>query len=119
MAPVKPGSATVTILRAALVKDPRSGEFIRDWANATQIPIAGCSVQPFAIAQRLNVEYLNDREFAKGFLRVYAPADADVTKDDHALWRGEEFEIFGFPTPWDDLESVPHHVAFILERRSG
>lgn len=50
---IRPGNATITILRAPLVKDIRSGSMVRDWSNASRVAVSGCSVQSFPLAEKL------------------------------------------------------------------
>lgn len=120
MAAVNPGNATITLLRAPLVKDVRSGQFIRDWANPTQFVIPGCSVQAFPLAEKLNMEVLDNREFARSSVRVYAPAGSEVPEPtDRFTYRGRTYEIFGFAAEWMDLEENPDHVAYVGRIREG
>lgn len=114
------GNASVTLLRAPLVKDPRSGQFIRDWNNPTEYVIPGCSVQAFPLAEKLNYEVLENREFARSSVRVYAPAESVVPEPtDRFLYRGREYELFGFAAEWMDLEEVLDHIAYVGRIREG
>lgn len=114
------GSESITLLRAPLIKDPRSGQFIRDWKNPQQIPVAGCSVQPFPLAEKLNVEVSDNREFIRSSVRVYAPAESvSPEPTDRFLYRGREYELFGFTSEWVDLEGKLDHLAYIGRIREG
>lgn len=115
-----PGNATITLKRAPLVRDDRSGQFIRDWANAELFVIPGCSVQAFPLAEKLNVEILDNREFARSSVRVYAPADSEVPEPtDRFEYRGREYELFGFAAEWLDLEEELDHIAYVGRIREG
>jgi len=114
------GNETITLLRAPLVKDTRSGQWIRDRANPQQIPVPGCSVQPFPLAEKLNVEVSDNREFIRSSVRVYAPAESEYPEPtDWFLYRGREYEIFGFTSEWVDLEGNLDHLAYIGRIREG
>ena len=114
------GNAVVTLLRAPLVKDTRSGQLVRDWPNAAQYVITGCSVQAFPLAEKLNVEVSDNREFARSSVRVYAPAGSEVPEPtDRFVYRGREYEIFGFAAEWSDLEERLDHVAYVGRIRRG
>lgn len=120
MEAVNPGSATVILKRAPLVKDVRSGQFIRDWANAELFITPGCSVQAFPLAEKLNYEVLDNREFARSSVRVYAPAGSEVPEPtDRFDYRGREYELFGFAAEWMDLEENLDHVAYVGRIREG
>lgn len=112
--------ATITLLRAPLVKDPRSGQFVRDWKNPAQYVIPGCSVQAFPLAEKLNYEVLENREFARSSVRVYAPPESVVPEPtDRFLYRGREYELFGYTAEWLDLEEELDHIAFVGRIREG
>lgn len=114
------GSDTITLLRAPLVKDARSGSMVRDWANPLEFVIAGCSVQAFPLAEKLNVEVLDNREFARSSVRVYAPPDSELPEPtDRFTYRGREYELFGFAAEWIDLEGNLDHIAYVGRIREG
>lgn len=114
------GKATITLLRAPLVKDTRSGQFLRDWENPVEFVIAGCSVQAFPLAEKLNVEIMDSREFARSSVRVYAPPESEVPEPtDRFLYRGRTYEIFGFAAEWLDLEERLDHIAYVGRIREG
>ena len=118
MAPI--GSSTVILLRAPLAHDARSGSFYRDWDNPVQITITGCSVQPYALSEKLSVENEDNREHARSSIRVYAPAGSPLPEPtDRALYRGIQWEIYAFPDQWVDLEDRDHHIAFSMRHREG
>lgn len=114
------GSESITLLRAPLVKDARSGQMIRDWSSAVEYPITGCSVQPFPLSEKLNVEVSDNREFIRSSVRVYAPPDSILPEPtDRFLYRGREYELFGFTSEWVDLEGALDHLAYIGRIREG
>ena len=113
------GSATITILRAPLVRSARTGEYTRDWDSATSTVVAGCSVQGFLLAEKLAFEVMADREHAKGGLRVFAPAGTDVEETDRVVYSGKTYEVFGFPAKWYGFEGDEHHVEFVIRLREG
>lgn len=114
------GNATITLLRAPLVKDARSGQLIRNWGNPIQFVITGCSVQAFPLAEKLNVEVLDSREFARSSVRVYAPPDSEVPEPtDRFVYRGRTYELFGFAAEWLDLEETLDHIAYVGRIREG
>ncbi|MGW6541228.1 hypothetical protein ACWGDD_36095 [Streptomyces sp. NPDC055011] len=115
-----PGNATIVLKRAPLVKDARSGQFIRDWANAERFTIPGCSVQAFPLAEKLNYEVNDNREFARSSIRVYASADSVVPEPtDRVEYRGREYELFGYAAEWLDLEENLDHIAYVCRIRGG
>ncbi len=114
------GNETVTLKRAPLVKDPRSGSLTRDWANPQSFILTGCSVQPFPLAEKLNVEIMDNREFSRSSVRVYAPAESvSPEPTDRFVYRGREYELFGFTSELVDLEGKLDHIAFIGRIREG
>lgn len=120
MPPVRPlGRATLTLLRAPLVTNPRTNAQTRDWTNAEEIIVEQCSVQPFRVAERLSMELNTSREFARSTYRVYAPAGTEIEPSDRAVYRGDTYELFGFGDEWQDLDEIPHHVAFVIRRMEG
>ena len=114
------GNATITLLRAPLVKDPRTGQMVRDWKNPQRFTVTGCSVQAFPLAEKLNYEIMDSREYARSSVRVYAPADAPLPEPtDRFEYRGKSYEVFGYPAEWLDLEEVLDHIAFVGRIREG
>lgn len=114
------GNATITLQRAPLVKDARSGQFIRDWENPVEFVITGCSVQAFPLAEKLNVEIMDSREFARSSVRVYAPPESEVPKPtDRFTYRGRSYEVFGFAAEWFDLGENLDHIAYVGRIREG
>lgn len=114
------GNESITLKRAPLVKDPRSGSLVRDWNNPQTWVIPGCSVQPFPLAEKLNVEINDNREFTRSSVRVYAPAESVSPEPaDRFVYRGREYELFGFTSEWVDLEGNLDHLAYIGRIRQG
>ena len=120
MPPSRPlGKATIVVIRAPLVDNPRTGAKVRDWENATETTVMNCNCQPFPLAEKLNFELMDNREFARSSVRVYAPAGTEIEHTDRIRYRGDTYEVFGFPGDWQDFHEVPHHVAFVMRIRSG
>jgi hypothetical protein len=120
MPPRRPlGRETITVVRAPLEENPRTGALVRNWDNATETVVKNCNVQPFPLAEKLNFEFLDNREYARSSLRVYAPAGTSVEPTDKILYRGKTYEVFGFSGDWQDFHGVPHHVAFVMRIREG
>lgn len=113
------GNTTITRKRAALVTNARDGSKQRNWAGATLTPITGCMVEPFLLSNQLVQEVNAGREYGSNFLRVWAPAGADVVYTDHVIYRGVEFEVWGPPTPWYDFDDNLSHINFLLRERIG
>lgn len=120
MPPTRPlGNQSIVRRRAPLTANSRDGSLERDWANAVETTITQCNVQPFKLAEKLNFEDNREREFTRSALRVYAPAGTDVDPDDIIVYRGKQYDVFGFSGEWFDFDAVAHHVAFIIRLREG
>lgn len=76
-------------------------------------------VEPYPLAEKLNVEDNRDREYVRTALRVYAPKDSDVEYTDRFLYRGILFDAFGDPNEWNHFDGSVNHVTFIMRRRKG
>jgi hypothetical protein len=118
--PTRPlGSKSIIIVRAALVLDTRDNSLYRDWVNATQTTVTGCNVQPYPMAEKLNVEDTRDREYVRTALRCYAPKTTDVVYTDRVIYNSQLYDIFGDGGEWDHVDGSQNHLAFILRRRNG
>lgn len=106
------GNATIYRLRAELVKVGTSMQ--RDWANASELEIRFCNVQPLGTS-----EMIQDREYAITHRRVYAPAGTDITSNDRVLIDGAVWEVDGEPLRYADLRSVPDHITFDVFQKEG
>lgn len=118
--PTRPlGGNTIIIVRAELVTDPRDNSLYRDWLNATETPVPKCMVEPYPLAEKLNIEDDRDREYMRGALRVYAPKTIDVEYTDRVRFNGKLYSVFGDENNWYHFDGTLNHVAFILRRRNG
>lgn len=113
------GSETVTIIRAPLVTDSRDNSVTRDWAHATSTDVTGCMVQPFRMSNKLVTEDMIEREFARQFFRIWAPAGTDVLYTDRVSWRGQDMEVWAQKGTWVDFEGNEDHVQFLGILREG
>jgi len=114
------GTTTVVLIRAPLVPSVRGGQLQRDWDNAVEYVITGCSVQPYALSEKLSVETLDNREHARSSVRVYAPSGSEMPEStDRARYAGITWEIWAFPDEWRDFEDRRHHIAFSMRHREG
>lgn len=86
---------TVVRLRAGSTAN-RYGGVDKDWVDADEESILGCSIVP-----RVNPESTGDgREGVPIGWTVYAPADADVLPTDRLRIRDGEYEVDGIPAEW-------------------
>lgn len=118
------GDETVEIWRPATLTDPdgsRRRPLKLDTANATLIAsIDSCSVQPFLMAEKLQVEYSLEREYSQTSWRIFAPTTTVVIEPtDWVKWRGEIYEVFGFPGVWRDSFPDLDHTEIIMRKRRG
>lgn len=113
------GSNTVQIKRAPLVIDPRDNSLYRDWGNATLTTVNGCMIEPFPMAEKLNIEDNRDREFSKSAVRVYCPIGTDVVYTDRILAEDHEWQVLGHPGKWYDLKGNIKYIAVIAVIKQG
>lgn len=102
---------TVGVLSAGTITD--RGKEVPDWSTATSEPLTGCMMQPASVR-----ENELHRDFLEAQWVLYAPADAPITGDNRIEWRGDVYEVVGFPLPWVPGLSVDHTVVY-LKRRDG
>jgi hypothetical protein len=115
----KLGSSTFTIVSAPLVLNPLDNTSYRDWQNATQVVVKNASVQPFRMAEKLNLEINKEREFSRTGLRFFAPPGIRVDANDRIVYDNEEYSVFGHLGIWKDRRGREHHVEFLARRREG
>lgn len=113
------GSDTFVIQRAALIVDPVDGSEYRDWNNPTLITVINSNVQPFKMAEKLNIEDNRDREFSQTAVRVYAPASTRFEPTDRLLFDGDTYEILAHDGPWRRFDGSENHVQVIARLRTG
>lgn len=76
-------------------------------------------VEPYPLAEKLNVEDMRDREFVRTALRVYAPKTTVVYYTDRFLFQGVLYKAFGDANDWFHFDGTKNHVTFIMRRVSG
>lgn len=117
------GNDTIIIYEPTTGTDADGSEtrsYVLDATNTdSATTVTGCSVQPFLLADKLQVEENRDRAYASTSYRVFAPPGTVVTSDSWVEFQGVIYEAFGFPGPWRDLAGFPHHVEFLMKLRRG
>jgi hypothetical protein len=109
-----PGYETVTVLDAPLVTDSRHGTQRRDWTDATETELSGCSVQPWTAD-----EATADREFTATHVRLFAPFGNLPYATSRIVYDGVTYEVDGEPARWRDDAGRPDHVEASLKRLAG
>lgn len=118
--PTRPlGGNTIIVVRAPLITDPRDNSLYRDWAHATLFTIKNVMAEPFPLAEKLNFEDNRDREFSRTACRFYMPADTDILYTDRIRHENNDYDVFGHPGRWFDLDGKGNHIAVIGRVRSG
>ncbi len=109
---MKLGSHTITRLRAPFKTDTYGNESSeRDWDQATELPVAGCSVQG-----EPSSEFTRDRNSVTIRKEVYAPVDADLLSTDRVRWEDNTYDIDGEPQAERHGLAADH--LYLLLRRS-
>lgn len=89
---------TVTVLRAATVIDPYSGESVSsDWDNATETDLT--TLAP-AEPRPSNEPVQNARNAVVDGWTIYLPQGSDVVSSDRLRVRGAVYSILGEPADW-------------------
>lgn len=103
---------TVTRIRPATTES--RGSLIFDWANATELEISGCSMQPAStsLSQDGRVLGIQDEYL------LFAPASADIEAGDRIRFEGKVYTVQG------DVRVQPaalnlEHKHITLRRYSG
>ena len=105
----------MTRIRAPLVADEYGTPgTARDWANATETVIDGCSVQPVS-----GREYDQGREAVTIRWRVYAPVGSDLAAGDRVRFAGELYEVDGPGRDWPSPTGGLDHVEALLKKVVG
>jgi len=76
-------------------------------------------IEPFPLAEKLNFEINQDREFSQSAIRVYAPADTDIIYTDRLEHDGYIWQVLGHPGLWFDFKNNRHHKAVIAQIKQG
>lgn len=71
------------------------------------------------MAEKIAYEKNQEREFSRTAFRVYAPADTVVRATSRVRHKGQIYEVFGGPGPWDNLDGTGHHMAFVIRLKEG
>lgn len=109
---MKLGNHTITVVRAPLVTDPYGNEGTeRDWDNAAEHQVQGCSVQG-----QPSAEFTRDRDLVVIRKEVYAPPEADLLASDRVRWDGATYDVDGQPQREVHGTHVDHLYALL--RRS-
>lgn len=105
-------ATSVTVVSAARITDPYSGQLTRlDWANAARTTVAGCSVQP-----EPGSETLDGRDSVTSRWRLRGPADMAITSYDRVEVGGDSFEVAGDVQRWPGRLA---RVEALLQRVAG
>lgn len=95
-----PFGETVTRLRGVATEDPYSGETTDvDWANPSELPIAGVGFDPGGSAEPVQVDS-DQRVITQP--TIYDPSYADVLAGDRIRREltGKTYEVDGDPAEW-------------------
>jgi hypothetical protein len=113
------GNDTITVQRAALLTDPRDGSKYRDWDNAVETVVGNCNVQPFPLAEKLNLEENRDREFARTAIRIFAPPGTRFEVTDRIVFEDNIYDVFGHHGTWRRFSGLERYVQVIARVREG
>ena len=94
---------TVTRIRPATLT--QRGSTFREWTQASEADIAGCSVQPDATSSDFS-----DREQSVLTYVLYAPVDADIIKGDRIAADGKTYDVVGVPFKWYSPTGANNHL---------
>lgn len=100
---IRPGTKTVR------------GSDIRDWNDASELNITGCSMQPAG-----NTLSQNNHELGifDGYT-CYCPIDADIQAGDRIRFNDQIYEINGEPNRWTSATGNLNNMLLNLVRWSG
>lgn len=103
----------VTVLRAPIVT--RNGRSVRDWAQAVQHELRGCSLQPSTTETEFNG---TQRNASASQARLLCPQGADVRDGDRIVDGSRTWEVDGVPYAIKSPTGrVSHTVATLREWR--
>jgi hypothetical protein len=106
---------SVTRRRAPIITDPRYGDELADWANATTLVITGCALQPGPATEFTDP---TRRAVTTGWA-LFAPPGTDLAAGDRVEVDGLTFEVDGEPADWAAPGGRADHVAATLIRVEG
>lgn len=104
---------TITRIRPG-IKESR-GSAIRDWDNADELEIPGCSMQPAGNTLSQDGRVLGVFD---GY-SCYAPANADIKAGDRIAFEGQTYEINGEPNRWTSATGNLDNMLLNLVRWNG
>lgn len=88
---------SVTVLRAASVTDPYSGEATDlDWSDPAEHEVPGCAFDPGTGSEPATTW----RQGMSVTPTLYAPHGADITAADRVRVRAQVYEVDGEPSSW-------------------
>ena len=106
-------SETVTVLRAPIAT--RGGRSERDWSQAAQHAVAGCSVQPGGTSTGFGtVDAVSTADAT-----LYAPPGADVDEGDRVVAASGTYVVDGIPYAWNSPTGRVSHVQARLRKWEG
>ena len=120
--PTPLGHDTITVLKPTITTDTVDNAQMIDFDSPTEVVVAGCSVQPFLPADKLQYENTSERDFARATWVVYAPHNAvtlAIAPRDRISFLGRVYEVYGEVGAWRRRSGQPHHVQIILMTREG
>ena len=97
-------SDAVTVRRAPY-KEQR-GTRVRDWENATEHTVEGCSVQPASTS----TQWTDPRQALTVRAVLYAPPGADIVEGDRIDFAGASYALDGAPLEWRSPTGAVSHV---------
>lgn len=95
---------TVTVSRAPYVE--QRGTRVRDWANATEHEVAGCSVQPAGTS----TSWGDPRQAVNVQANLFAPLGADIQEGDRIGFMGRSYAMNGAPLPYRSPTGAASHL---------
>lgn len=107
--------ATQTITRQRGTADTDDyGNQVIDWTDPTELDIAGCSVQPVPAPETVDGRA---RDAIGARWLVIAPAGADITALDRAVYKGTVYDVDGRPLAFET--GILDHVELYLSDVAG
>ena len=107
--------ATQTITRIRPGTKMVRGSGIRDWDNADELDISGCSMQPAGNSLSQDGRVLGVFD---GYT-CYCPINADIQAGDRIRFNNQVFEINGEPNLWTSATGNLNNMLLNLVRWSG
>lgn len=103
------GNHTVDVIDAPFKTDGYGNEQTeRDWDNATETPVPGCSVQG-----QPSAEFTRDRDSVLIRKQLFAPVDTVLTAANRVRWDGAVYDVDGDPQREVHGSAVDHLYALL------